>query len=196
VVDAEPARGELLHLAVAAPGEVALEALPLAVRVVAGARVEQVDDALGDGLLAQRLGRLDRVLARVDKHHALVAVLDELGDLVERGLVEVGARLHRTRLALDADKVLLERDRAERRVEEEEAGVSVHAEEVGDVDIVGEGRREADDADEALHALDLALRAGDDRLDDGAAVLVQEVDLVDDEELDLLLDVHGVSEWS
>lgn len=126
-MDAEPAVGEILHLTVAARSQIALEALQLAVRVLRRRRVDQVEDTLLDRLLAQHLRRLDRVFTSVDKDHALMSGFDELGDLVEGGVVEVRPRLRAARLALDAEEVLLERDGTERRVEEEEAGVPVYA---------------------------------------------------------------------
>lgn len=127
MVDAETAVGKILHLAVAARAEIALEALQLAVRVLRRGRVDQVEDAFLDRLLAEHLRRLDRVFTSVDKDHALMSGFDEFGDLVEGGVVEVRPRLRAAGLALDAKEMLLERDGTERRVEEEETGVPVHA---------------------------------------------------------------------
>lgn len=207
VMDTEARVGEILHFSVPARGEIALEALQFAVRLFARDRVDQVENPLGGGLLAEHLRRLDRLLPGVDKHHALMAGLDELGDLVERGVVEVGARLRAARFALDTDKVLLERDGSERRVEEEEAGVAVDAEddrrsalvpavriaalmsspeEVCNIDIVRQRSRETDNPDQTLRRFDLAQRPRDDRLDDGASVFMQQMNFVDDQELDFL----------
>eukprot|EP00964_Phaeocystis_antarctica_P101675 scaffold67161_cov57-Phaeocystis_antarctica.AAC.1 len=46
--------------------------------------------------------------------------------------------------------------------------------------LVGQRGREADDADHLLRRLDLAHGARDDALEHGAAVVVQQVNLVDD----------------
>ncbi len=126
-MDAETAVREIFHLTVAARGEIALEALQLAVRVLRRCRVDQVEDTFLGRLLAQHLRRFDRIFASVDKDHALMSGFDELGDLVEGGVVEVRPGLRAARLALDAEEMLLEWNGTERRVEEEEAGVPVHA---------------------------------------------------------------------
>ena len=58
--------------------------------------------------------------------------------------------LHDRPGVLDADEGLGERHRPEAPVEEEEADVRVDAQEAGDVDVVGERRRESDNADDRL----------------------------------------------
>lgn len=126
-MDTEPRVGKILHLSIATRREVSLEALQFPVRVLVGGGVDHVEDAFGGRLLAQHLSRLDCLLASVDEDHALVTRLDELGDLVEGSAVEVPAGLGAAGLALHADKVLLEGDWSERRVEEEQARVPIDA---------------------------------------------------------------------
>ena len=58
--------------------------------------------------------------------------------------------LHDRPGVLHADEGLRERHRPEAPVEEEEAHVRVDAQEAGDVDVVGERRRESDNADDRL----------------------------------------------
>ena len=58
--------------------------------------------------------------------------------------------LHDRPGVLDADEGLREGHRPEAPVEEEEADVRVDAQEAGDVDVVGQRRRETDDADDRL----------------------------------------------
>lgn len=127
MVDTESRVGKILHLSIATRREVSLEALQFPVRVLVGGGVDHVEDAFGGRLLAQHLSGLDRLLASVDEDHALVSRLDELGDLVEGSAVKVPAGLGASGLALDADKVLLERNWSEGGVEEEQACVSIDA---------------------------------------------------------------------
>ena len=58
--------------------------------------------------------------------------------------------LHDRPGVLHADEGLREGHRPEAPVEEEEAHVRVDAQEAGDVDVVGERRRESDNADDRL----------------------------------------------
>lgn len=131
--------------------------------------------------LLQLRRRLDSLLAGMDEHHDLVSLLDELRHLVKDDAVHVLGLTLRSRLTLDTEEVLFERDRTERGVKEEETLISVDAEEVGDVDIVGKGSGKTDDTDKGLTGLDLTQGAGDDGLDDGSSLFVEKMYLVDDE---------------
>ena len=128
----------------------------------------------------QVLGDRRRQVARRHEHHDLLALLDDRYELV------VADEVHRVLvvLVLDADEGLRERDRAEAVVEEEQPGVGADLEEVGHVEVAGQCGREGHYADDALAAEDLAQGARDEGFDHGAAVGVEEVDLVEDEEFD------------
>ncbi len=154
--------------------------------LVVVARVKETDTCVVGGLLIQHLRGGLGVTPGVDKDHDLVVLFQHLAHLLKGDLVDVVPGLFAVRLALDADEVLLERDRAEGSVKVEQAGFPVDTQEVGHVDVVGERSAEADDADQGLRALHLPLRPGHQRLQHGASLVVQHVHLVDDEKPHLL----------
>lgn len=86
----------------------------------------------------------------MDKDHDLMPITEHLRRLVKHGFIAVSTQRLRSSFAAAADKVLFEWDRAERRVEIEQALVSVDAEEVADIDVVGKGGRKTYDADRCL----------------------------------------------
>ena len=133
--------------------------------------------------LDQRARRAHGVVARVDEDHDLLAAPQRRDRLVVGDLQHEGVALLELVLG-DAAEGLHERHRPVGGAEEEEARRWVRLEEEGDVAVVGQRRREADDPDHHLRRLDEAQRARDERLDDGAAVVVEQVHLVDDEQAD------------
>mmetsp|Transcript_5018 Transcript_5018/g.12679 ORF Transcript_5018/g.12679 Transcript_5018/m.12679 type:complete len:201 (-) Transcript_5018:491-1093(-) len=122
------------------------------------------------------------ILARVHEDHDLVALFHAVedllvADLVHRGLDLVNIAPHHPH------KARLERHRAVRRVKIEQVTCHVDAEEHGNVLIRGEGCRKPHDPDLLLGALDLPQCACNDGLDHGPALLVQQVDLIDNQQL-------------
>ena len=130
--------------------------------------------------VAHRLGRLGRLLSAVDEddglrltrvlHHLLVA------DVVHQ-LEPLQGLLHG-----DADELLLQRTRTETVVEDEQPLRRVHTEEGGDVLEVGQRRGKTDDSHHLLCRLHLSHGASHDRLQHRAAIIMQQVNLVDDQQ--------------
>ncbi|KJR89206.1 uncharacterized protein SPSK_05806 [Sporothrix schenckii 1099-18] len=176
VVDAEAVRQQVLEVFVA-------RLLGGLLQNLAGAGVvlqDLVDGLELEGLVANVARRLGRVLARVHKDEHLVAVLaDVLEDL------GVGDVVHRLELldglaVGDADKLLAQRAGAVGAVEVEQARLGVDAQEAGDVAVVGQRGRQADEAHGLARLLRLAQRAADNALENRATVVVQQVNLVND----------------
>mmetsp|Transcript_29084 Transcript_29084/g.91049 ORF Transcript_29084/g.91049 Transcript_29084/m.91049 type:complete len:573 (+) Transcript_29084:1267-2985(+) len=123
----------------------------------------------------------------------LAAARDEdEGRLVGRvdGDGAVGRLVHRRHaravvLPREARDVHLEWHRPHRRLEVEDRVVR-DAEPVGEVARVGHGGRESDDAHRLRHPLRHVPHARDDHLEDGPALLAEQVDLVDDDQRHLL----------
>lgn len=107
----------------------------------------------GGGVLREGLGGLGGVLAAVDKHHRLVAVLQRRGGALVRDVRHQQRSLEHV-LLRHADERHRERDRAVLRPEVEHAAWA-HAEELADILVVGQRRREADDADHLLRRFHL-----------------------------------------
>jgi hypothetical protein len=99
-----------------------------------------------------------------------------VAELVEEGVAADGLLLG------DADVLLLQGHRPVRVVEIKEAAVRPHAQQRRDVFKIGQRRRDADEARHLHRGLDLAEDARDDGLEHRAALVVQQVDLVDDHE--------------
>mmetsp|Transcript_38948 Transcript_38948/g.91927 ORF Transcript_38948/g.91927 Transcript_38948/m.91927 type:complete len:286 (+) Transcript_38948:4271-5128(+) len=178
-MDAEAGGEKLLDLAVAALDDLLF---PLAVLgVLLG--LERRDGPLLLRHLHKSLGGLVRVLPRVHEHHHLVPLPHTLQDLLVRDL-----RHRSLNFALivphHAQKRRLKGDRPVRVVEIEEIAVDVDAEEDSHVLVSRERGGQADDADHALRTLDLPERASDDGFEHGAAVFVEQMDLVDDQKFD------------
>ena len=127
VVDAEAVLEELLELAVARTGDLALHAIP----TVDGLAREIVQYAVILSHLFQRLSSFDRVLSSVHEYHRLddhklarmwlhckewtylVTLANEVRNFLECDGLEVLLGDGTPRFAFDTDKVLLERNRAE-----------------------------------------------------------------------------------
>ena len=137
---------QLLHLLIARLANIPAEKIELGMLLAA----KLVEQPVRLRRLLERFRRAHGLLARVHEDHHLVALAHELGDLLECHFVEVALRGRAVWLAFDADEVLLEGHGPEGGVEVEEAAIRVHAEEDGDVDVVGERGTEADDADDGL----------------------------------------------
>jgi hypothetical protein len=178
VVDTEPERQEVLQVRVA--DRLGFRSEDLA---RGGVGAEELRDRLVlDGGVAEELGRLGRLLARVDKDDDLV-LAGVFEDFFVTDLVRDLEALDRLLLG-DADELLLERARAVRRVKVEETLFDVDLEEPGHVLVVGQGRRETDEADIVVRLLHAADRPCHDRLEDRTTLVVQQVDLVDDDQRD------------
>mmetsp|Transcript_117329 Transcript_117329/g.373813 ORF Transcript_117329/g.373813 Transcript_117329/m.373813 type:complete len:463 (+) Transcript_117329:4361-5749(+) len=132
------------------------------------------------GEVAQRAGGLDGLLSRVheDQDLILTGVFHELlvADLVH------GVEALDGLLVGDTDVGLLERHGPVLAAEVKQALVGLHAQEDGDVLVIRQRGREADQTDVLLGGLDLADGARDDGLQHGAAGVVQQVDLVHDDQ--------------
>mmetsp|Transcript_113777 Transcript_113777/g.326944 ORF Transcript_113777/g.326944 Transcript_113777/m.326944 type:complete len:647 (+) Transcript_113777:4106-6046(+) len=132
----------------------------------------------------ERCGGLGGFLPRVheDQDLILAGVLHELlvADLVH--CVEALDRL----LVRDADVCLLQGAWAVLVAEVEQALLRVHAEENGDILVVRQGGGQPNQSNVLLRRLDLSDRTGDDGLQHGAAGVVEQMDLVDDDEPDQL----------
>ena len=87
-------------------------------------------------------------------------------------------------LLSDANVLLLERHWTEAVVEEEEALAWVHAEELSDILIVGESSAEAHKTNLILRLLNLAQGTRHDGLQNRTAIVVQQVNLVNNDERD------------
>mmetsp|Transcript_81372 Transcript_81372/g.244012 ORF Transcript_81372/g.244012 Transcript_81372/m.244012 type:complete len:945 (-) Transcript_81372:82-2916(-) len=188
VVHAVAAGEELLHLGRARLLHLLGEEVQPRVVVAVCEPLERL--VLAARLLEHRARRAHRVVARVHEDHHLLAVAQR-GERLVVGDVE-----HR-RLLFDwvglchADERLRERHRPIRVAKVMQPRLRVDAQEEGDVEVVGQGRREADDADHLLRRLDEAQRARDERLDDRPAVVVEQVHLVDDQQPDRLHEPVG-----
>mmetsp|Transcript_6096 Transcript_6096/g.18586 ORF Transcript_6096/g.18586 Transcript_6096/m.18586 type:complete len:495 (+) Transcript_6096:2793-4277(+) len=132
------------------------------------------------GHLEQHLCGADGLLAAVHKDHGLVAFAQRLADAIEAGLVGVLEALHGV-ACTHADELLLQRHRPVGGAKVVETALA-HAQELGHVAVVGQRSAEAHDADHHLRALHQPQRARHQALDHRAAVLVQQVHLVDDEQ--------------
>ncbi len=150
------------------------------------ARVKESGANVVYGLLVEHLGSSLGVSAGMDKNHDLVILLQHLPHLFESHLVDVVAGLFAVGLALDSNKVLLERDRPEGGIKVEQTGPLVDAQKVGHIDVVGERGAETDDADQGLGALDLPLCPGHQRLQHSTSLVMKHVHFIDDEQPHLL----------
>ena len=112
--------------------------------------------------------------------HRLLPGPQRGGALIVRDLRHEHLPFHRVTLR-DAHEHLRQRNRPEALVKDEETGVR-HAEEFGHVRGVREGGGEPDDSDHALRGLHLPVRARYERLNHRAALVVQQVHLVYDEQ--------------
>ena len=176
VVDREAVREEVLE-------RLGLGRLALLLQDFARRRVlahEAVDRVVVERHVAQRRRRLRGLGARVHEDEDLVpARLRQ--HLLVADLVHQLEPLERLLLG-DADVLLLQRHGPEAVVEEEHARGRVDAEQLRHVRKVGQRRRQAHEPHGVARRLDLADRPRDDRLEDGAAVVVEQVDLVDDDQ--------------
>ena len=123
VVYAKPKIKEFFHLLVARLANVPPKVSKL--RVVLTTEVLQNPVCLRG--LFERLGSAHRLFPCVHEDHNLVALLHELGNLLESNPFEVAFRLWAVRLAFDTDEVLLQGDWAEGRIEVEETGLFGYA---------------------------------------------------------------------
>ena len=176
VVDREAVREEVLE-------RLGLGRLALLLQDLARRRVlahEAVDRVVVERHVAQRRRRLRGLGARVHEDEDLVpARLRQ--HLLVADLVHQLEPLERLLLG-DADVLLLQRHGPEAVVEEEHARGRLDAEQLRHVREVGQRRRQAHEPHGVARRLDLADRPRDDRLEDGPAVVVEQVDLVDDDQ--------------
>lgn len=101
---------------------------------------------------------------------------------LERGLVH---RRHPRAVVLSrkAGNVDFDRNRTYRRPEvKEPSSFGLYPEPVGQVPRVGHGRRQSDDPQLVVGVRRDEVGSGDDDFEDGASILPEEVDLVDDDE--------------
>mmetsp|Transcript_62196 Transcript_62196/g.148188 ORF Transcript_62196/g.148188 Transcript_62196/m.148188 type:complete len:1090 (-) Transcript_62196:715-3984(-) len=187
VVDPEPEREKLLEVA-------RLDSLGHLPANFLRRRILHHEPAKGVVVLghgADRLGGLGCLLARVHEHQHLV--LPGLCDnLIVADLVHELEALERL-LLRDPDVLLLQRARPVRVIEVKEALLLVDAQHRRHVLVVGQRRREADEAHQLLRGLDLADGPRDERLEHRAARVVEQVDLVDDHQLHQAREGPGVA---
>lgn len=120
-----------------------------------------------------------RLTSRRDKdEHGLVGRVDLY--LLEAGLVH-GGHARTVEFAREALDVHLERNGPHRGLEVEEAALT-DAQPVGEIARVRQRRREANDAHRLVRVRRDEVGARDDYFEDRAAVLTEQVDLVDDDE--------------
>ena len=79
-----------------------------------------------------------------------MAFVDHLGNLLERGTVQVLSRLWAVGLSPNTNEVLLERHRSEGRIKVEQSSATVYAQEVSDINVVGQRGTESNNSDDRL----------------------------------------------
>ena len=83
-----------------------------------------VQTTINRGRFFEGLGSLDSFLPGMHEYHDLVTQLNQLRNLLEGNPIEVPARLLSVRFSFYTDKMLLQGDRSERRVEKEKASIA------------------------------------------------------------------------
>mmetsp|Transcript_39138 Transcript_39138/g.76948 ORF Transcript_39138/g.76948 Transcript_39138/m.76948 type:complete len:269 (-) Transcript_39138:675-1481(-) len=121
------------------------------------------------------------VLARVHKHHDLIILLQGSDAFVVGNVVHALPSDHAV-VSRDADVVRGEGNRAISVVEEVEAGFGVGSQEHSHVLVVGQSGGQAYNATHPLRRLHHPQGPGNQYLNDRAAVFVQQVHLVDDQQ--------------
>lgn len=141
---------------------------------------ELSDSTLLLGHVTNELGRLGRLLSRMDEHERLFT--SGIGeDFVVANFIHDLESLDWLLLS-DTNELLLEGAWSVRAVEEEEASVKVDSEEGGNVPEVGKRGRKTDKSNVVASLLRSADSSGNDGLKDRASLVVKEMDLVDDDE--------------
>ena len=98
---------------------------------------EFVEGTFSHSSFLQGKSSLDSLLPCMNEDHDLMALMHQLRDLLKGGAFQVLARLGTTWLSSDANEMLLQGYRPERRVEVEKSNMATHAQKIGDIDVVG-----------------------------------------------------------
>src|SRR5690242_4592813 len=138
------------------------------------------------------LRRFCGFLSRMYKDKHLVPVFTNL--LQDLGIANIvhGLQLLDSFFVSDTNELLFQRTRSECAIEVEQTLVWVNAEEACDVSVVRQRSTKTNDTNVVTSLLAAAKRSADNALDDWTALIVEQVNLIDTNELDEV-DVAGVS---